>query len=105
MNNERWGRVIKRARGLDGEPLGRAYTNPLFDTREYDIEFTDGTTEKYQANLIAENMFAYVDDEGHQYLLLSEITDHKLDNTAVPISSGTTRSANGQEVPKVTTRG
>jgi hypothetical protein len=43
-NNERRGRVIKRARGLDGEPLGRAHTNPLIDTREYDIEFSDGTT-------------------------------------------------------------
>jgi hypothetical protein len=58
MKNERRGRVIKHARGLDSEPLGRAHTNPLFDTREYDIEFTDSTTEKYQANLIAENMFA-----------------------------------------------
>jgi hypothetical protein len=104
-NNERRGRVVKRARGLDGEPLGRAHANPLFDTREYDIEFTDGTTEKYQANLIAENMFAQVDDEGNQYLLLGEISDHKKDNTAVSMSEGTTRSANGNQVPKVTTRG
>jgi hypothetical protein len=31
--------------------------------------------------------------------------DHKKDNTAVPISSGMTHSMNGQEVPKITTRG
>jgi hypothetical protein len=105
MNNERRGQVIKHARGLDSEPLGCAHTNPLFDTQEYDIEFTDSTTEKYQADLIAENMFAQVDNEGHQYLLLSEIMDHKKDNMAVPISNGTTRSANGHEVPKITTRG
>jgi hypothetical protein len=42
-NDERRGRVIKRTRGLDGEPIGRAHANPLFDTREYEIEFTDGT--------------------------------------------------------------
>jgi hypothetical protein len=50
-------------------------------------------------------MFAQVDDEGHQYLLLSEIMDHKKDNMAVPILSGTTLSANGWEVSKITTRG
>ena len=42
-NDERRGRVIKRSRGLDGEPIGRAHANPLFDTREYEVEFTDGT--------------------------------------------------------------
>jgi hypothetical protein len=34
-NDERSGRVIKRSRGLDNEPIGRAHANPLFDTREY----------------------------------------------------------------------
>jgi hypothetical protein len=104
-NDERFGRVLKRARGLDGEPIGRAHANPLFDTREYEIEFTDGTREKYQANIIAENMFAQVDSEGNQHLLLKEITDHKSDNSAIPISEGTVRSANGMEKPKHTTRG
>ena len=40
--NERKGRVVKRAKGTSGEPIGRAQTNPLFDTREYVVEFTDG---------------------------------------------------------------
>ena len=65
--------------------------------REYEVEFTDGTREKYQANVIAENMYAQVDDEGLQYLLLQEITDHRKGNSAVPISEGTVRSANGTE--------
>ena len=104
-NDERRGRVIKRSRGLDGEPIGRAHTNPLFDTREYEVEFTDGTRDKYQANVIAENMFAQVDDEGNQYLLLQEITDHRKDNSAIPISDGMTRNSNGTKKPKVTTRG
>jgi hypothetical protein len=104
-NDERWGRVVKRSRGLDSEPIGRAHANPLFDTREYEIEFNDGTHEKYQANVIAENMFAQVENEGNQFLLLQEITDHKKDHSAIPISEGTVRSANGQAKPKVTTRG
>jgi hypothetical protein len=56
-NDERRGRVIKRTRGLDREPISHAHANPLFDTREYEVEFTDGTNEKYQVNIIAENMF------------------------------------------------
>ena len=104
-NDERRGRVVKRSRGLDGEPIGRSHNNPLFDTREYEVEFTDGSREKYQANIIAENMFAQVDSEGNQYLLLKEITDHKHDNSAIPISEGMVRSSNGTMKPKVTTRG
>ena len=51
--NERKGRVTKRSRGHDGEPIGVAHNNPLFDTREYDVEFTDGSIENYAANIIA----------------------------------------------------
>ena len=103
---ERRGRVIKRSRGLDGEAIGRAHANPLFDTREYDVEFLDGSVEKYQANVIAENMFAQIDDEGRQFLLLDEIVDHKKNpKVAIPISEGTYRNTSGTEKPKVTTRG
>jgi Reverse transcriptase (RNA-dependent DNA polymerase) len=104
-NDERRGRVIKRTRGPDGERIGRAHANPLFDTREYEVEFTDGTHEKYQANIIAENMYAQVDSEGNQYLMLQEIMDHKKDSSAIPISEGTVRSSNGQLKAKPTTRG
>ena len=44
-SGERRGRVIKRAKGVTGDPIGRTYANPLFDTREYVVEFTDGTAE------------------------------------------------------------
>ena len=82
-----------------------------FDTREYErIEFADGTRDKYQANVIAENVFAQIDSEGqgNQFFLLQEVTDHKKkDHSAIPISSddGTVEGANGQPKPKVTTRG
>ena len=89
-NDERCRCVVKRSQGLDGDPIGHAHVNPLFDTREYEVEFTDGTHERYQANVIAENMYAQVDDEVNQYLLLSEITDHKCDGSAIPISDGMT---------------
>jgi hypothetical protein len=35
MDDERLGWVIKRAKGIGGEPVGRAHANPFFDMREY----------------------------------------------------------------------
>ena len=55
--NERRGCVAKRSRGIDGEAVGRAPANPFFDTREYNIEFMDGSVDKYTANLTAETCY------------------------------------------------
>jgi hypothetical protein len=97
--------MVKRAWGLDGELIGHAHDNPLFDTHEYEIEFTDRTHKKYQANIITENMFAQVNNEGNQFLLLQEITDHRSDHSAIPILDGMVHSANGAQKPKQMTRG
>ena len=75
------------------------------DTRAYNIEFTYGSVDKYTVSVSAENMFAQVDEEGNQYLLMNKITDQKKYNTAIPISDGMTRSHNGNESPKITTGG
>jgi hypothetical protein len=76
--------------GTGQRAYDRAKANPLFDTREYEIEFADGTRNKYQANVTAaeRNMFAQVDSEGNQFLLLQEVTDHKEDHSAIPILDG-----------------
>ena len=82
--NEQCGHVAKHSRGLDGKAVGRAQANPLFDTREYGIEFTDGSVDKYTLHVITENMFAQVDDEGNQYLLMNEITYHRKEKQLSP---------------------
>ena len=56
-------------------------------------------------NIIAENMLAQVDSKGNQYLLLKEITNHKHDNSAIPMSDGMVQNSSGTLKPKVTTRG
>ena len=103
--NERKGRVTKRSRGHGGEPIGVAHNNPHFETREYDVEFTDGSIEKYAANIITQNMFAQVNDEGREHPIMKDIVDHKKYHTAILISEGKSHSYNGIESPKVTTRG
>lgn len=51
----------------DGKSVGvpSATNNPLTDTRAYEVEFLDGRTEVLAANIIAENLFAQIDDDGH----------------------------------------
>jgi hypothetical protein len=37
---------------------------------------------------LQKNLFSQVDSEGNQYVLMKEISDHRQDETAVPISDG-----------------
>jgi hypothetical protein len=57
-NDIRSGKVVRRKRELDGNVMGRSNANSMLDTRTYGIEFTDGRSDEYTANVIAENMFA-----------------------------------------------
>ena len=68
-------KVIGRKTDRDGNPIGVGHSNPLLDTRVYEVQFPDGHTEESAANTIAENIYSQVDEEGNQYLLMQEITD------------------------------
>ena len=50
------GRVTKRARDSDGNPLGTVHENPILNTRQYIVEFNDGDEAELAANVIAANM-------------------------------------------------
>jgi hypothetical protein len=108
-------RVIKRIKGNDGKvkkPVlystlrkEKPY-NPLLDTSEYLVEFSDGTTKELAANIIAESMFSQIDAEGHHFQLLQEISEHRRKKDAVPKSEGYhTNSDHGPKIPKKTTKG
>ena len=76
-------KVTKRAKGEDGNPIGRCHPNTAMDTRKYVVEFPDGDAEQYFANIIAENALSQVDSEGRQQLLLECMSDHLVDDTAI----------------------
>ena len=97
--------MIKRSWGQDSAPVGRAHADPLFDTRECDIEFTDGSIKRHAANIIAQNMHAQVDSEGHQHLIMDEIVNHEADAVAAPVSEGCCALPNGNQKVKMTARG
>ena len=106
-NQNQMARVVKRIKGNDGNSIDASKPyNPILDTSEYLVEFSDGTTKELTANLIAESMYSQVDDEGHHFQLLKEISDHRKDDTAIEKKDGYfQRSSNSPKVPKKTTRG
>ena len=48
-----------------GKLVGTYYENPMLNTLMYDMEFPDGATKPYSANMIAENIHNSVDLDGH----------------------------------------
>eukprot|EP01082_Thalassiosira_pseudonana_P000209 g18.t1 g18 contig1:46045-47384(+) len=97
--------VVASATDYAGRPIGKAHSNPLLDGRLYEVELDDGTTDRYFANQIAENIWAQVDTEGRQVLVMQEICDHRKNERAIPIADGYTIKRNGEKVPKITTDG
>ena len=74
------GRVLKRARDENGELIGKENSNPLLDSSVYEVEFEDGTVERYHANIIAEHIYSQLDGDGYGRTLLDEIIDHRMDD-------------------------
>ena len=99
------GTVTKRARGNNGEPVGKAHKNPIFDSREYTIEFDDGTVDVYTSNAIIENMYGRMDDEGKVHSLFQDIVGHRKNANALEKQDGFCTSWNGNKTPKQTTKG
>ena len=60
-------KVIGRSKDVDGKIIGDYNNNSILNTMIYDFEFPDGEVQEYSANVIAENIYAQVDVEGHSY--------------------------------------
>lgn len=99
------GTVRRRAKDDEGRPIGRRALNPVLDTRQYEVAFPDGSTDTYAANLIAENLYSQVDDEGRHFQLIDEITDHRKDGSALTKDDGFHTNKAGVKSKKTTTRG
>ena len=96
------GKVKKRSRTDNGELFGKSNTNPILDTRSYDVEFPDGNVKSYTANVIAENMVAQCDPLGNQYRLMESIIDHKTDSSALSPEQATFEHQGRKHVRRTT---
>ena len=68
--------------------MGTYHRNPLLGTREYELEYYDGTYDCYFTNIISGKIYSQVDSEGHQFLVLEEISYHWSDGTAIAVTDG-----------------
>ena len=100
------GKVVDRVRDDVGNLQGRYDSNPLLDTSTYVVKFEDGSAEEFSANVIAEAIFAQVDDEGREHLILDEIIDHRRDDKVSLNSSNCFEvKPNGNRILRRTTIG
>jgi hypothetical protein len=74
----------------------------MLDTRTYEIEFTDGRSDEYTADVIAENMYSQCDIEGRQYNLMEGIIDHKTDGHDVEPADVYIKHGSNKKVRKTT---
>ena len=61
------------------------------------MELDDGSVDRYHANILAEHIYAQVDDDGYTMLKVDEILDHRSNEHAVRKTAATL-----DEVPKTT---
>ena len=98
-------RVKRRAVDNDGKPLGVASSNPITDTRLYEIEYMDGSAEVVPANVIAENIMSQVDEEGNRQLMIDEIIDHRSNQDALTHEHAFYTTSTGRSTRRRTTKG
>ena len=100
-----YGKVTTRLRDAEGRPIGTANSNPMLDTRKYEVEFRDGKSEALTANLIAQHIYSQIDEEGARHVLLEEIKDHRRTNDAIDKSEAIMVRKNGVKRRRHTTKG
>jgi hypothetical protein len=74
----------------------------MLDTITYEIEFPDGRSDEYTANVIAENRYAQCDIEGRQYNIMEGIIDHRTDGHAVAPDEMYIKHGSNNKVRKTT---
>jgi hypothetical protein len=98
-------KVIGRSKDEHGLNVGTYDSNPLLNTMLYDVEFPDGAIREYSANIIAENIYAQVDTEGHSYNILDGIVDYKKESNATSKSDKYIMTKSGQRRLRKSTAG
>ena len=98
-------RVKKRLKDANGRPIGVANDNPILDSRMYEVEYRDGYVAAMAANVIAENLFAQVDQEGNRFVMLEEITGSRTNGDQVLQQNAFTLTPSGTKRRVKTTKG
>jgi hypothetical protein len=68
------------------------------------VEFADGDVLEYAANVIAENLYSSVDQDGKRFVLMDSIVDHKMNELALTKADAFIE-LKGKRVRRMTTKG
>ena len=101
----KYSRFKKRLKDNQGRPIIITSENPILDTRMYEVKYQDGHTVALEANIIAENLFAQVDEEGNRSVLFDEIVDVRTDGTQVLQQDAFVTTSSGTQRRVITTKG
>jgi hypothetical protein len=74
----------------------------MLDTRTYEIDFPDGRSYEYTANVIAKNMQAQCDIKGRQLNIMEGIIEHRTDGHAVAPADMYIKHCSNKKVSKTT---
>ena len=85
-----------RTINLAGNTVGTYHDNPMINTLVYDVEFPDGEVKEYSANVIAENLFSQVDDEGFALCVFDSILNYTKSEEAIDKKDLYVVTKNGQ---------
>ena len=96
---------VRKYDRYDGKSTSEDNYNFMHHKYLYKVEYPDGTTEQLTDNVIAENMLSQVDSETHYYQVLTEVTGHKKDDSAIDKVDGFIKFISGNLHQKRTTCG
>ena len=98
--------VKKRKLNHRGDPVGFSHSNPMLDSRIYELEFPDGRVEEYSVNIILENMVDQVESNEWDSSFFDEvITVRKDEEIALKRGERAFTEINGFRRPIITTKG
>ena len=73
--------------------------------RMCEVEYADGEKSALSTNLISENIFAHIDEEGNRHVLMDKITDHRFGEAAVKSQDAFVTTSSGTKRRRQTTKG
>ncbi len=89
--------MLGQSTDLEGNPVGEYDSNPMLNTRVYDVMFPDGDVQQYSANIIAPSIYDSTDDDGHRYQFLEEFIGHKKLHNVLSKSDGYVTTKMGKD--------
>ena len=96
---------VKKCVKYNDSSTGEGNYNLMHEKSLYEVEYPDGTTKQLAGNRISENMMSQVDSEGHQYEVLTELTDQNKYDSAITKVDGFIKYSSGNLQQKRTTCG